>query len=191
MNAAIVGGMKKPHLVFRGKVFSVSRDLTVEPGGVRVVREIVRHPGSVVVIPQDAQGRLLLIRQYRYAARRKMWEVVAGRIDAGEKPLQAARRELAEEAGLGARSWTRLGRFYPSPGFMDEIMWLYLARNLYSASAPGDPDERISKRWFRPARVGRMIRRGLLWDSKSALCYFLLQDRGRSEERRVGKECRL
>src|SRR5690242_17967753 len=170
--------MKKPHLVFRGKVFGVSRDLAVEPGGVRVVREIVRHPGSAVVIPQDDRGRLLLIRQYRYAARRKMWEVVAGRIDPGEKPLQAARRELAEEAGLGARSWTLLGRFYPSPGFVDEVMCLYLARKLYPASLPGDPDERISKRWFQPAEVARMIRRGTLWDAKSALCYFLLQDRG-------------
>jgi len=170
--------MKKPHLVFLGKVFSVSRDLVVEPGGVRVVREIVRHPGSAVVIAQHQDGRVLLIRQYRFAAQRRMWEVVAGRIDGGEKPLDAARRELAEEAGLGARTWTPLGGFYPSPGFMDELMWLYLARDLYPAAATGDPDERIRKRWFTPEQVGRMIRGGRLWDSKSALCYFLLRDRG-------------
>lgn len=170
--------MKKPNVVFKGKVFSVSRDLSVEPGGVRATREVVRHPGSAVVIVQDHRRRLLLIRQYRFSARRKIWEVVAGRIDPGEGPLDAARRELAEEVSLGARNWTPLGAFYPSPGFVDEVMWLYLARNLYPASAQPDKDERISKRWFPPEQVGRMIRRGLIRDAKSALCYFLLQQRG-------------
>ncbi len=150
----------------------------MEPGGVRATREIVRHPGSAVVIVQDRRRRILLIRQYRFAARGKMWEVVAGRIDPGETPLQSARRELAEEVSLGARSWIPLGAFHPSPGFVDEVMWLYLARDLYPALAQADKDERISKQWFPPAQVGRMIRRGLIRDAKSALCYFLLQQRG-------------
>jgi len=169
--------MKKPNVVFRGKVFSVSRDLSVEPGGVRATREVVRHPGSAVVIVQKEDGRLLLIRQFRFSAGQKIWEVVAGRIDPGEGPLDAARRELAEEVSLGARTWTSLGAYYPSPGFVDEVMWLYLARNLYPASAPPDKDERINKRWFSAAQVGRMIRQGLIRDAKSALCYFLLQQR--------------
>jgi ADP-ribose pyrophosphatase len=126
-----------------------------------------------VVIAQNAEGELLLISQYRYAARKKLWEVVAGRIDPGETPLAAARRELAEEAGYAAKQWTKLGVFYPSPGFMDERMWLYLAEGLSPATAEADPDERITKRWFPRLRVNDMIRRGQIVDAKTVLCYFL------------------
>jgi len=98
---------------------------------------------------------------------------VAGRIDPGETPLQAARRELAEEAGLAAKRWTKLGMFYPTPGFMDERMWLYLAEELTSAAAQADPDERISKKWFTRLQVGQMIDRGVIIDAKTLICYFL------------------
>jgi ADP-ribose pyrophosphatase len=167
--------MKKNPIVFRGRVFSVSRETVDEPGGVRVVREIIRHPGSSVVIPRNPAGDLLLIRQYRYAAKKKLWEVVAGRIDPGETPLAAARRELAEEAGLAAKRWTKLGSFYPSPGFLDERMWLYLAEGLSPAIAEADPDERIEKRWFTRAQVGTMIDANKIVDAKTLLCYFLVR----------------
>lgn len=170
--------MKKSKVVFRGRVFSVTREPAREPGGVRVVREVVRHPGSAVVVARREDGRLLLIRQFRFSAQKMLWEVVAGRVDAGESPLQAARRELAEEAGLGAAKWTLLGCFYPSPGFLDERMWLFLASGLRRETLPPDADERISKRWFSPREVGVMIRRGRIQDAKTALCYFLLRQRG-------------
>lgn len=166
----------KNKVVFRGKVFSVTQETVNEPGNVRVVRDIVRHPGSSVVLTRDDAGKLLLIRQYRHAARKKMWEVVAGRIDPGETPLQAAKRELAEEAGLAAKKWKQLGSFYPSPGFMDERMWLYLAEGLSPAIAEADPDERIVSRWFAPVEIHRMIVRGRIQDAKTALCYFLASD---------------
>ena len=169
--------MKKSKVVFSGKVFSVTREPAREPGGVRVVREVVRHPGSAVVVARRDDGRLLLVRQFRFSAQKMLWEVVAGRVDAGESPIQAARRELAEEAGLGAAKWTSLGCFYPSPGFLDERMWLFLASGLRRETAPPDPDERISKRWFTPREVGVMIRRGRILDAKTALCYFLLRGR--------------
>jgi ADP-ribose pyrophosphatase len=165
--------MKKNPIVFRGKVFSVTQETVDEPGGVRAVREVVRHPGSAVVIAQNAAAELLLVSQYRYAARKKLWEVVAGRIDPGETPLAAARRELAEEAGYAAKRWTKLGVFYPSPGFMDERMWLYLAEELSPATAEADPDERIVKRWFTRMHVDKMIRRHQIVDAKTVLCYFL------------------
>lgn len=165
--------MKKNPVAFKGKVFSVTRQIVNEPGGVRTVREIIRHPGSSVVLARDGQGRYLLVRQYRYAARKRLWEVVAGRIDPGETPLQAARRELAEEAGLAAIHWTKLGVFYPSPGFMDERMWLYLAEGLSLATAPCDPDERISLKWFSRSEIGGMIRKNRIVDAKTLLCYFL------------------
>ena len=165
--------MKKSKVVFRGKVFSVTREEAREPGGVRAIREVVRHPGSAVVLAERADGRLLLIRQFRFPARKTMWEAVAGRIDEGETPLEAARRELAEEASLGADTFTLLGCFFASPGFMDERMWLYLARGLHRHTLPPDVDERIRKRWFTPREVGEMIRKGRMVDSKSTLCYFL------------------
>jgi ADP-ribose pyrophosphatase len=165
--------MKKNPIVFRGQIFSVTQETVNEPGGVRAVREIIRHPGSAVVIARNAAGELLLVHQYRYAAKKKLWEAVAGRIDPGETPLAAARRELAEEGGYAAKRWTKLGVFYPSPGFMDERMWLYLAEGLSPKTAEADPDERIQKRWFPRAQVGQMISRGQIVDAKTALCYFL------------------
>ncbi len=164
-------------MVFRGKVFSVSREDAVEPGGVRVVREIVRHPGSAVVLAQRDDERVLLVRQFRLAAGKSLWEAVAGRVDEGESPLEAARRELAEEAGLAARRWKLLGCFYPSPGYVDERMWLFLARGLRPTPSHPDPDERIRKRWFRLPEIGGMVRRGLIEDAKTIIGFFLLRDR--------------
>ncbi len=166
----------KSKLVFRGRVFSVTREEVVEPGGVRVTREVVRHSGSAVVIPQRDDGRLLFVRQFRLPSQSFLWEAVAGRLDAGESPLDAARRELAEEAGLSAREWTSLGVFYPSPGYVDERMWIFLARGLRRAAAHPDPDERIRKRWFRPEELGNMVRRRRLQDAKTVIGYFLLRD---------------
>ncbi len=171
--------MKKSKVVFRGKVFSVTREEAREPGGVRATRDVVRHPGSAVVLAEREDGRLLLIRQFRFPAQKKMWEVVAGRIDEGETPLEAARRELAEEVSLGAAEFKLLGCFYASPGFMDERMWLYLARGLRRHALPPDVDERISKRWFTRREFGEMIREGRIVDAKSTLCYFLSAQRER------------
>ena len=168
----------KSKLLFRGRVFSVTCEEVVEPGGVQVTREVVRHAGSAVVIPQRDDGRLLLIRQFRLPSRGFLWEAVAGRLDAGESPLDAARRELAEEAGLGARQWASLGFFYPSPGYVDERMWLFLARGLRRVPARPEPDERIRKRWFRPQEIGAMVHRGLIHDAKTIIGYFLLRDGG-------------
>jgi ADP-ribose pyrophosphatase len=160
---------------FQGKVFSVTRETVTEPGGVRAVREIIRHPGSSVVIARNDAGEYMLIRQYRYAARKSLWEAVAGRIDPGETPLKAARRELAEEAGLAAKRWTKLGVFYPSPGFMDERMWLYLAEGLSPATAECDEDERITRKWFTRKQFGAMVRKNQIVDAKTVLSFFLTE----------------
>ncbi len=104
---------------FRGKVFSVTTDRVLEPNGVSAVRDVVRHSGSVVVLAIDdteREPRVLLERQYRYAARDYLWEIPAGRIDGKEKPLAAAKRELREETGYTAKSWSKALFFYPSPG---------------------------------------------------------------------------
>ncbi len=101
---------KKPQvlssqIVYAGKVLGIRRDEVIEPSGVRTTREMITHPGSVVVLPVLADGRVLLIQQYRYAARQYLWELVAGRMDPGETPIEGAARELKEETGLS--NWRR------------------------------------------------------------------------------------
>jgi len=161
-------------VVYGGKVFSVRRDRVAEPGGVIASRDIVVHPGSVVLLPVFPDGKILLVRQYRHAARAFLWELVAGRVDAGESPAQAAHRELAEETGYSARKLRRLLVIFPSPGFVSERMWIFSATGLTPGAARPEDDERISARRFSLAAAERMIRRGTLRDAKSiaAILYY-------------------
>jgi len=133
-------------VVYDGKVFKVCSDKVKEPSGITAQREIVRHSGSVVVLAIDEDGpepRVLLERQYRYAAGDYLWELPAGRIDPGENALAAAKRELIEETGYRATSWRRAIIFYSSPGFLDETMAIYLARQLTAGEAQPEEDEAI------------------------------------------------
>ncbi len=154
-------------LLLRTRVFTVSRERAVEPGGITIDREIVRHVGSAVMLARDPSGRILLVRQFRLPARQRLWELPAGRLDRGETPLRAARRELIEETGYRARRWTRLVSFYPSPGYCDERMTVFLAEDLEAGPARPESDESIESRWFAAAEVHRMIRRGLIQDGKT------------------------
>jgi len=116
--------------VFRGPVFQVTRDEVQEPSGIRAKRDIVRHPGSVVVLAIDDsqhEPRVLLERQFRYAARQNLWELPAGRIDEGESELAAAKRELIEETGYTAERWSYLGSVEPNPAFQDNLCHHWLA----------------------------------------------------------------
>lgn len=164
--------------VFRGRVFHVDSDEVREPGGVRVRREIVRHPGSIVVMAIDEtfrhSPRLLLERQYRYAANARLWELPAGRIDPGEDDLTAAKRELLEETGFTAAKWQRALKFYPSPGFLDELMHVFLARNLTKGNARPEDDERITVRFFSMKQAFRMALSGKIIDGKTLAALFWL-----------------
>jgi ADP-ribose pyrophosphatase len=155
----------------------VTAEKVVEPGGVVARRDIVRHPGSVVVLAVDdgVRGpRVLLERQYRHAAKGFLWELPAGRIDHGETALAGARRELLEETGYTARCWKRALVFYSSPGFLDETMTVYLAQGLKAGRAQPEDDERISTRLFPLATAVRMAMRGSIRDGKTlaALLWF-------------------
>lgn len=154
-------------VIFTGKVFSVRRDEVSEPGGVVAGRDIVVHPGSVVVMPVFPDGKILLIRQYRHTARDFLWELVAGRVDAGESPVAAAHRELAEETGYAARRLKKLLQIFPSPGFVDEVMWIFAATGLTLGTARPEEDERIEARLFSLRGAEQMIRTGKLRDAKS------------------------
>ncbi|MGH9862249.1 MAG: NUDIX hydrolase [Candidatus Acidiferrales bacterium] len=182
--------VKKSRVVFRGRVFRVRRDHVVEPPlpGERrrpaVVREIVEHHGSVVVLPVLADGRVLLVRQYRYAAGEFLWELVAGHIEPEERLLAAARRELQEETGYTARRFELLGSFYPSPGFVSEKMHLYRATRLRPGRARPEADESFEVRAFSRRQLRRMLRRAVLRDAKTLVGVLL--ELGRREHRRPG-----
>ncbi len=162
--------MLSSRVVYRGPVFYVTSEQVQEPAGVRVRRDIVRHQGSVVVLPVDETGvqpRVLLARQYRYAAGQYLWELPAGRIDEGEDALSAAKRELQEETGYTAAEWRRALFFWASPGFLDETMSLYLARGLQRGKAKPEEDEVITMRLFPTAAAVRMVMRGVIRDAKT------------------------
>lgn len=163
-------------VLYDGKVFGVRRDRVLEPGGVATMRDIVTHNGSVVILPVLPGGRILLVRQYRHAAGRHLWELVAGRIKPGEKPLAAARRELAEETGYRARRFRKLLDIFPSPGFVSERMLVYAAEGLRAGPARPDPDEQIRSRSFTLRQLEAMIRHGRLRDAKSVagILYYAL-----------------
>jgi ADP-ribose pyrophosphatase len=156
--------------VYRGPVFWVTTDDVQEPGGVRARRDIIHHTGSVVVLAVDESGstpRVLLERQYRHAAKDYLWELPAGRIDPGEKPLPAAKRELLEETGYTATTWRRILNFYASPGFVAETMSVYLATGLRAGKAHPEDDEVIRMRMVPLPSALRMVLNGTIRDAKT------------------------
>jgi ADP-ribose pyrophosphatase len=165
--------------VYRGPVFWVIVDEVIEPGGIRARRDIVHHPGSVVILALDETGpgpRLLLERQYRHAAESYLWELPAGRIDPGESELAAAKRELREETGYSASSWRRILKYYASPGFMDETMAIYLAAGLKAGRAQPEEDEFIRRRLVPLADAARMVQKGTIRDGKTIAAILWLQN---------------
>ena len=157
-------------VVYRGPVFSVVSDRVIEPGNIKVRRDVIRHSGSIVVIAvDDSRGKslVLLERQYRYAAGARLWELPAGRVDPGESNLAAAKRELLEETGYTARKWQRALFFYVSPGFLDESMEVFLAQGLTKGKAQPEEDERIAIRFFPLRRAVHMALSGTIKDAKT------------------------
>jgi ADP-ribose pyrophosphatase len=166
--------------VFRGPVFSVVSDQVEEPGGVRARRDVVRHSGSIVVLAVDEstrQPRVLLERQYRYAAGARLWELPAGRVDSGESNLGAAKRELLEETGYTAAQWQKALFFYVSPGFLDESMEVFLARGLKKGQAHPEEDERIAVRFFPLPQAVGMAMQGKIKDAKTIAALLWLDRR--------------
>ena len=158
--------------VFKGRIFSVAVERITLPHGHRLDAEVIRHPPSVVLVPMDAEGRVILIRQYRHAVGRWLWELPAGSTDPGEDERVAAARECQEEIGLIPTELTRLGAFFPTPGYCDEEMIFFLATGL-RAPGPADPvahadaDEHIEPRAFTLDDAQRLIEDGGIADMKT------------------------
>jgi ADP-ribose pyrophosphatase len=157
--------------IYEGRVFSVVAERVTLPKGHLIELEVVRHPGSVVIVPVADDGRVLLVRQYRHAVGRAMWELPAGSLKPNEDPERAAVRECHEEVGLVPDRVERLGSFFPTPGYCDEEMIFYRATRLREPRAGEvarpDEDEDIEVKPFAPDELERMIAGGEIADLKT------------------------
>ena len=155
--------------VFEGKVFSVDRDRVKMPNGRTVTVDVVRHSRSVVLVPVPAPGKVILVRQYRYAVNAFLWELPAGSVDEGESPEDAARRECHEEIGLLPSTIVRLSAMFPTPGYCDEEMVFFRLSGLEATDekAEVDEDEDIVVKLFDLADARDMVRNGEIRDMKT------------------------
>ena len=162
--------------VFRGYVSELDVLQIQTASGRRVERELIRHPGAVIIIPWLADGRLILIRQLRIATGGNIWEFPAGTLEKGETARRCAERELEEETGWKAGRFRPLLKFYPTPGISNEVMYLFLGDDLKKTGAGKlDPDEELRPRIFSPTQVERMIQRGSIVDGKTILGFLFFQ----------------
>ena len=149
-----------------GRVMAVRTDEVVMPGGRVAAREVLEHSGAVAIAALDTDDRLMMIHQYRHPVGRRLWELPAGLLDVpGEDPLETAKRELVEEAGIAATDWSVLIDVVPSPGFSDESVRVYLARGLTEVGRPepGDDEEAdLSTRWVTLSVAVRMVLAGTI-----------------------------
>jgi ADP-ribose diphosphatase len=161
--------------VFRGALLDVRRDIVQLPGGKRATREYVVHPGAVVVVPILDDGRVVVERQYRYPVGRAMLEFPAGKIDAGEPPLQCAVRELAEETGYRARQWAVAGTLHNAIAYSTEVIHILFARELSAGTRALDEGELIDIELVTEAELDAAVARGDVTDAKTLISLMWLQ----------------
>ncbi|MGB8644568.1 MAG: NUDIX hydrolase [Anaerolineae bacterium] len=161
--------------IYRGRIIQVNRDTVRLPDGGQTTREVIEHPGAAVIVPVDAAGNVVLIRQYRYAAGREMIELPAGTREKGELPDRTAPRELEEETGYTAGSWELLTRFFSSPGILTEEMFIYLARDLTAGASKTESDEKIQVFTMPLRQAVQMVERGEITDAKSIVGLLLAE----------------
>ncbi|MGI6574491.1 MAG: NUDIX hydrolase [bacterium] len=159
--------------IFSGKIINLRVDEVELSHGKRATREIVEHPGAVAIVALTDKKEIVLIRQYRKAPDEDMWEIPAGKLEPGEDPRQCAIRELWEETGFRAASWEKVFSFYTSPGFSNEIVHLYLARELQAGEQHLEADEEINIRVMPFAEALAKLSAGEIRDGKTIIGLFL------------------
>ena len=165
-------------VVYQGPLFRVLHDKLIEPGGKPSERDVIRHNGSVVILAIDSSKSkknpwIVIERQYRHAANQFLWELPAGKLDAGEEPLAGAQRELAEETGYSAKKWKPLVEYFASPGFLGEAMKVFIAEGLVAGDAHPEADEDIDFRLVKLSEVLKMIDKGAIKDGKTLTAVLL------------------
>ncbi len=154
--------------VYKGKIINLRTDKAILPDGKEAQREIVEHKGGVCVLPVDEKGNVFFVRQFRYAYMRELLEIPAGKRDAkDEKPIECGKRELKEETGITANEYVFLGELYPSPGYTDEVIYMYLARGLSYGKSRPDEDEFLNVEKIPFEKACEMVLNNEIKDAKT------------------------
>lgn len=157
------------NIIYKGRILTFSCDKIELPNGKEATREIVRHPGGVGILPLTDDGEVLLVNQFRYPYKSAILEIPAGKLSPGEDPLECGKRELREETGATAQEYTNLGRLLPSPGYTDEIIYIYLAKGLSIGEMQLDDDEFLDVVSMPLKKAYEMVMSGELTDSKTQI----------------------
>ncbi|WP_446899373.1 NUDIX hydrolase [Clostridium sp. LBM24168] len=162
-------------LIYKGKIIEVNMYNVMLPNGKYGSREIVNHPGGVAILTYKDENTLIFVEQFRKPFEKTILEIPAGKIESGEEPEICGKRELEEETGYKARSFKYLGKIITSPGFCDEIIYIYEARNLYKGRNDiGDKDEFINLKEIKVDRVKEMIKSGEIVDAKTISAFMFI-----------------
>lgn len=169
--------VQRRDLLRKGRVFDITVENVTFASGFNLDLEIIRHPGAAAIVPLNEANEVLLLKQYRHAIGGDLWEIPAGTFEDGEAPLVCAQRELGEETGHMAATWTRLGAITPVPGYSDERIQLFLARDLTPTRQKLDPDEIVEVHKVPLNQVIAMIAGGRIEDAKTIAGIFLTLNR--------------
>lgn len=164
--------MPGSNIKYVGKAVQVSVQAFDFPDGSRAEMEVVHHPGAAAIVAMNSVGEVCLLRRYRHVFGAWVWELSAGKRDRNEAPLMTAQRELAEEAGLAAREWQPLGEMWSSPGVFDEVVHLYLARELTQVPTGTEAHEFVGVHWLPLAQALALARTPEMVDAKTVMGLF-------------------
>ena len=163
-------------VIFEGRVITLTKDTALLENGKTATREVVHHHGGACILPYFADGTICMVRQFRYAMQQELWELPAGKLEKGEDPFEAAKRELGEECGLTADHYTPLGEFYPTVGYDTEIIYMWVATGLHTTQMHLDDDEFLNVEWMPIERVTNMILEGRIEDSKTIAAVLMAKE---------------
>ena len=167
MDAAHFEKTLSSEVLFEGRVVTLTKDVALLENGETSIREVVHHHGGACIVPYFEDGTLCMVRQFRYAMQQELWELPAGKLEKGEDPFEAAKRELGEECGLTADHYTPLGEFYPTVGYDTEIIYMWVATGLHTTQMHLDDDEFLTPDRIPLAKAYEMVMSGEIKDGKT------------------------
>ncbi|MCS7225174.1 MAG: NUDIX hydrolase [Armatimonadetes bacterium] len=162
--------------IYRGKLLTLHRDIVEMPTGTRAVREVVHHPGAVAVVPFLNEDTLVLVRQFRYAVGEELVEIPAGTLKQGESPEECVQRELREEIGYEAKTIAKITSLFPAPGYTDEVIHLFIARDLFPSQTEGEEDEVVEPVFLTMGEAIEWLQTGRIKDGKTIAGLLLALD---------------
>ena len=161
-------------VIHKGKLITLRKEKVDLDNGGHTYFDIVKHPGGAVIAALNENNEICLLSQWRHAVKETIWELPAGCLEIGEPPMQTAKRELEEEAGVIAKIWRELGKIYPSPGFSDEVLYLFEAKDISKGTLKLDAAEKLEAHWLPLEKVLTMAKNGEIVDAKSLACLLKL-----------------